>query len=74
MDSPLSLADTVISHDRNFNTKVSEEVPDVSDRSVDLVLTRDSDQQTDPELSVIAQHALSEKEAFLKFDVLMRKW
>jgi len=39
MDSPLSLADTVISHDSNFNTEVSEEVPGVSDRSVDLVLT-----------------------------------
>jgi len=37
-DSPLNLADIVISHDRNVNTEVPEEVPDVSDRSVDLVI------------------------------------
>ena len=59
-------------------------MPSVVDEHVDPVLTRDQlikDQQVDPELSVIAQHALSEKEAanhpvcyFLKADVLMRKW
>ena len=83
-DTHPNLADTFISHDKNVSTEVSEEVPSVVDERVDSVLTRDQlikDQQVDPELSVIAQHVLSEKEAanhpvcyFLKADVLMRKW
>ena len=61
-DPHLNLAETFISHDRT----VSNAIPKTSnsDKSVDLVLTRDQlikDQQADPELSVIAQRAFSER-------------
>jgi len=35
--SPLNLADTVTSHDRNVNTEVLEEVPDVVDLDNQLI-------------------------------------
>ena len=83
-DTHPNLADTFISHNKNISTEVSEEVQSVIDEPVNPMLTRDQlikDQQVDPELSIIAQHAFSEEEAanhpvcyFLKADVLMHKW
>ena len=61
-DPHLNLAETFISHNRT----VSNAIPKTSnsDKSADLVLTRDQlikDQQADPELSVIAQRTFSER-------------
>jgi len=58
-------ADTFLSHDSTDGTKVSYKVFSVVEDNVDPELTHDvliKDQQADPELSGIIQHACSEEE------------
>jgi len=41
VSTPLNFADTFIFHNRNINAEVAEEVPSITNDSMDFVLTRD---------------------------------